>query len=77
MDGSKITIGVTLCFMLMNIIKSDSTWKEILPFMILLALAYILILVATILLMLALLKIFMDLIDFIYDFYNPPEGMFF
>ena len=80
MDGSKITIGVIyglFVFTLMIIIKSDSTWKAILPFMILLALAYILILVATTLLMLALLKIFIDLIEFIYDAYNLPEGMFF
>ena len=84
MEGYKINTSVIYAlfvFTLMIIIKSDSTWKEILPYLLLLALAYIFILLVTTLLVLAFLKILMDLNEIIYDFYNPfedlLEGMFF
>ena len=76
MDRYKITTSVIyglFAFTLLTIIKSDSTWKEILPYLLLLALGYILIVLLTTLLVLACLKILMDLIEIIYDFYNPFE----
>ena len=76
MDGYKIATSVMyrVCFFtLVTIIQSDNTWKEILPYLLLLALGYILIVLLTTLLVFACLKIIVDLIEIIYDFYNPFE----
>ena len=76
MDRYKITTSVIYglrFFSLVTIIQLDYTWKEIVPYLLLLALGYILIVLLTTLLVLACLKILMDLIEIIYDFYNPFE----
>ena len=76
MDGVRTVISVLLglCFFTLGtIFQSSKSWKDILPYLVLLALGYIFLVLLITMIVLACFKIIIDVIKIIYDFYNPFE----
>ena len=66
MDGPNFTIAVLyglFVFTIVLIYKSSVEWRNILPIMLILALAYTALLIMSVLLVIALMKIIFDLFD--------------
>ena len=78
MDGPNFTIAVLyglFVFTIVLIYKSSVEWRNILPIMLILALAYTAFLIMSVLLVIALMKIIFDLFDHLLD-NVANEGMF-
>ena len=82
MDGVRAITSVLLALSLFTfgvIFQSSKSWKDILPYLLLMALGYILLVLLITMIVLTCFKFIIDLIEFISDFYNrfedPLEGM--
>ena len=82
MDGVRAVTSVllALCFFTFGLIfQSSKSWKDILPYLLLMALGCILLVLLITMIVLTCFKFIIDLIEFISDFYNsfedPLEGM--
>ena len=76
MDGVRAITSVLLglCFFTFGtIFQSSKSWKDILPYLLLMALGYIFFFLLIIMIVLVCFKFIIDLIEFISDFYNPFE----
>ena len=76
MDGVRAFTSVLLglCFFTFGVIfQSSKSWKDILPYLLLMALGYIFFFLLIIMIVLVCFKFIIDLIEFISDFYNPFE----
>ena len=76
MDGVRAITSVLLglCFFTFGaIFQSSKSWKDILPYLLLLALGYIFLVLFITMIVLVCIKFIIDLIEFISYFYNPFE----
>ena len=76
MDGVRAITSVLLglCLFTFGVIfQSSKSWKDILPYLLLLALGYIFLVLFITMIVLVCIKFIIDLIEFISYFYNPFE----
>ena len=76
MDGVRAITSVLLALSLFTfgvIFQSSKSWKDILPYLLLLALGYIFLVLFITMIVLVCIKFIIDLIEFISYFYNPFE----
>ena len=78
MDGVRAVTSVllALCFFTFGLIfQSSKSWKDILPYLLLMALGCILLVLLITMIVLTCFKFIIDLIEFISDFYNSFEDL--